>query len=163
MHRPSHLPNAFLLAVVAVSVFAASRITAQPPQVGLRALVSDSAALYTEEQAGEGQAVWSKTCMECHESSDVTGADFRTKWVGQPLFTLYEQIRTTMPDGDPGTLSREEYAATLAYILKLNGLPAGETRLAADSVVLSAITLTLPSASTAQDTVSPVPPDTLLP
>jgi mono/diheme cytochrome c family protein len=122
-------------------------MTAQPPLAGLRPMVVDTPRVYTDSQAGAGQAVWAKTCAECHGSSDLTGADFRTKWSGQPLFTLYEQIRTTMPDGNPGTLSREEYAATLADILlKLNGLPAGDAKLEADSVALSAITLTLPPA-----------------
>ncbi len=147
MHRPSLLPNALLVAVVVSSIFAATRMTAQAPRVGPRAVMADTPRVYTDSQAVQGQTLWTKNCVECHESTDVTGADFRTKWSGQPLFTLYEQIRTTMPDGNPGTLSREEYAATLAYILKLNGLPAGEAKLQADSVALSAITLTLPPAA----------------
>ena len=44
-----------------------------------------------------------------------------------------------------GTLTREQYLSAVAYILKLNGLPAGPTPLASDSVALSAITLDLPS------------------
>jgi S-disulfanyl-L-cysteine oxidoreductase SoxD len=144
------LTAAFLAAVVATSVSAASRITAQEPApaplpaASLARLVLDPPRIYTDSQATAGQAVWAKNCAECHETKDVTGADFRTKWVGQPLFTLYEQIRTTMPDGNPGSLPVEHYAATMAYILKLNGLPAGTSPLESDSAALSAVKLELP-------------------
>ena len=155
MHKHTHLPSAFLLAVVAASVFAGSRMTAQQPGARLAAQnrpivvrdTGDSVAVYSEEQATEGQAVYKKSCAECHELDEFTNSDFKGKWVGRPLFELFEQIRTTIPDGDPGTLPREEYGATVAYILKLNGLPAGTTRLATDSVALSAITFKLPASA----------------
>jgi hypothetical protein len=51
-----------------------------------------------------------------------------------------------MPDGNPGSLPKEEYAAALAYILKLNGLTAGATPLATDSVALAGVKLVLPAA-----------------
>lgn len=155
MSRPRLLPIA-LLAVVAVASFAAGSVTrAQTPAVSAghsrptagRAGWSDTARIYSEEQATAGQATWTKVCAECHESVDVTGPDFKTKWRGQSVFALFEQIRTTMPDGNPGTLSREEYAATVAYILKLNGLPAGEKAMPTDSASLAAFTLDLPAGS----------------
>lgn len=146
MSRTSHLPGAFLLAVVATSVFAATRMTAQQPSRAGAFRAQDSTAVYTDSQATAGQAVWTTACAECHETNDVTGADFRTKWAGQPLFTLYEQIRTTMPDGNPGSLPREEYTAALAYILKLNGLSSGATPLGSDSLSLAPIKLVLPPA-----------------
>ncbi|MFN5582622.1 c-type cytochrome [Gemmatimonas sp.] len=145
MPRTSHFPGAFLLAVVATSVFAATRMTAQQPGGAGPVRAQDSTVVYTDSQATAGQAVWTKACAECHETKDVTGADFRTKWAGQPLFTLYEQIRTTMPDGNPGALPREEYTAALAYILKLNGLVAGARPLGSDSLTLAPIKLVLPA------------------
>jgi mono/diheme cytochrome c family protein len=149
MHRFLHAPSIFFVTVVAASVAAATRTPAQSlhapsRHAAHRVLRADTARLYTEQQATEGQAVFTKSCAECHESKDVNGADFKTKWSGRPVFALFEQIRTTMPDGNPGTLPRDDYVAAVAYILKLNGLPPGETRLASDSAALSAITLTLP-------------------
>ena len=144
-----------LLAGVAVASFTAGTVTraqatrmsvahhSTPPSI----LRLDTAKVYTDSQATAGQAVFVKVCAECHETKDVTGADFRTKWKGQSVFALFEQIRTTMPDGNPGTLSRDEYISTVAYILKLNGLPAGDKALATDSVALSGITLELPPPS----------------
>lgn len=148
MPRLFRNPSLFLLAVVAVSVAAAARSTAQSPLAPGRAVLNDqdTVPVYSDSQATAGQAVWGKACAECHETKDVTGADFRTKWAGQPVFTLFEQIRTTMPDGNPGSLPKDEYAAALAYILKLNGLTAGATPLAADSVALAGVKLVLPAA-----------------
>lgn len=146
MRRPNHLPAAFLLSIVTVSVAAATRMTAQPTGLAVRHAWADTVPVYSDSQATAGQAVWAKTCAECHEAKDVTGADFRTKWVGQPLFTLFEQIRTTMPDGNPGSLPRADYGAALAYILKLNGVPAGPAALSTDSVALAGVKLVLPPA-----------------
>ena len=34
-----------------------------------------------------------------------------------------------MPEGDPGSLSPAQYASVVAYLLQLNGYPAGEAAL----------------------------------
>ena len=146
MNTRHFLPSAFFATVIAASVFGGSRMSAQRPLQARSAtttlrsagrLVVDTAKLYTEAQATDGATVWTNTCAGCHEAKDVTSADFRTKWVGRSLFALYEQIRTTMPD--------EQYLHSVAYILKLNGLPAGEIKLVADSASLSALTFALPA------------------
>ena len=145
----NYVPGAFLATVVAASVFGGSRMSAQDPlanaPLSAAMFVVDSAKLYTETQASEGAKVWTGTCAGCHETKDVTSADFRTKWVGRSLFELYEQIRTTMPDDGPGTLTREQYLHSVVYILKLNGLPAGETPLVSDSATMSMLKFELPT------------------
>ncbi len=152
-----------------VSVAGAFRMAAQPPRstaapvsaaaprVATRAATGistrlhtaaarqDTAGRYTAEQAGTGAVVFTRVCIECHETKDMSSADFRAKWSGRPAFDLFELIRSTMPDGNPGSLSRQEYAASVAYIMKLNGLVPGVTSLPSDSVALAAITLLLPS------------------
>ncbi len=45
----------------------------------------------------------------------------------------------TMPEGSPGSLSSEEYADILAFLLRLNDYPAGEEELPADFAVLENI------------------------
>ncbi len=104
----------------------------------------DSTPLYTEEQATAGAALFGRVCAECHEKTNVTSADFRAKWTGRPILDLYELIRTTMPDSNPGALSRDEYAGALAYILKLNGLPSGATAVMPDSAAMRNATLEFP-------------------
>ena len=108
------------------------------------ALASIDSALYTEEQATSGAVVFAKVCAECHEKADITKPDFRSKWNGRTLFELFELVRTTMPDSNPGGLTREEYAGTMAYILKANGLPAGTTPVMPDSAAMSNAKLSLP-------------------
>jgi mono/diheme cytochrome c family protein len=100
--------------------------------------------LYTEEQATAGAAVFGKICAECHEKKDITNNDFRAKWTARPLWDLYELVRTTMPDSNPGGLSRDEYSNALAYILKLNGVPAGPTAVMPDSTLMKNTKLSLP-------------------
>lgn len=87
---------------------------------------------YTEAQAGRGQAVFRAVCAQCHVASLFAGASFRRSWTGRPAFDLFELIRTRMPDDNPGRLRRQEYADVLAYLFKLNGVPAGAVELPAD-------------------------------
>lgn len=140
-------------AVQHVSTYHGTRVTTPAVSAGRASMTHavthpvtprDSTPLYTEEQATAGEAVFVKVCAECHEKKDVTSADFRSKWHGRALLELYELIRTTMPDSNPGALSRDEYAGTLAYILKLNGVPAGPTAIMPDSIAMKAALLALP-------------------
>lgn len=105
---------------------------------------ADTVPLYTAEQATSGTAIFEKVCVECHEPADYAGNKFREKWNGKPLIDLYDYIRTKMPDDKPESLTREEYADALAYILKENGVPAGPTKIAPDSAAMSAVMLDLP-------------------
>jgi S-disulfanyl-L-cysteine oxidoreductase SoxD len=60
-------------------------------------------------------------------------------WVGLPLVDLFTYLRESMPKSDPGSLSAQEYADVVAYMLRINGLPAGETPLPGDTTVLRKI------------------------
>lgn len=93
--------------------------------------------VYTEEQSGRGNGVFSKVCLECHTQNDMSGADFRLNWNGRTVFDLFDRIRTTMPEAAPGSLTLEEYTDVTSYILKLNGLPAGSTPMPGDSTLVN--------------------------
>jgi mono/diheme cytochrome c family protein len=87
--------------------------------------------VYTANQARRG-ALKSGLCTECHGDGFVdgpaptlVGPDFFYRWEGKSVGDLFDLIRLTMPDNDPGALSREEYADLVAYILALNKFPAG--------------------------------------
>ncbi|MES2523123.1 MAG: cytochrome c [Gemmatimonadota bacterium] len=103
-----------------------------------------AAGIFSDEQAERGNAVFKRGCLECHTSKDMSNADFRLAWNGRTVFELFEIIRTTMPDGAPGTMTREEYADVTAYLLKLNGMPAGATAMPGDST-LSALKIDIPA------------------
>ena len=57
---------------------------------------------------------------------------FRNTWRGRPLGELFAFIRETMPQDAPETLTSEQTADIVAYILSGNRLAAGETPLAED-------------------------------
>lgn len=100
---------------------------------------------YTEEQAGRGAEVFSGVCIECHARKDFSDTEFRGKWRGRTAFDLFDRIRSTMPESNPGSLARASYLDITAYIAKLNGLAAGSTELADDEAALKKQILALPS------------------
>jgi mono/diheme cytochrome c family protein len=78
-------------------------------------------------------------CKNCHTPESHTSAVFTAKWNGKPLSALYEYIRDQMPKNDPGSLSPEEYTDVVAYLLRLNRMPFGQSDLPADSDAMKAI------------------------
>ena len=52
---------------------------------------------------------------------------------------LFDYVRESMPADAPGTLSKEDTAAVLAYILKLNKMPEGKQDLSTDHDQLNRI------------------------
>jgi mono/diheme cytochrome c family protein len=81
--------------------------------------------IYTDEQAKRGQAEFEAICSACHRAEGFASAEFKEHWQWGELFWLYDFIRTRMPYEQGGTLPRQTYIDVLAYILKLNGYPAG--------------------------------------
>jgi S-disulfanyl-L-cysteine oxidoreductase SoxD len=84
---------------------------------------------YTEAQARRGEGVFRKVCGECHETTEYVGPAFQKVWTGQTAFDLFELIRTTMPNDNPGRLKRQEYVDIVAYFFSLNAYPAGKSAL----------------------------------
>jgi mono/diheme cytochrome c family protein len=122
-------------ALVVVGLAAASGSAQTQPDSG-RSVV---AGVYTAGQAAQGETVFKSVCANCHASSQFTGAAFLKPWSGRPLFSLFDQIRSAMPQDNPGGLARAEYLAVITYILKLNGFPSGATELPEDEAELRRI------------------------
>lgn len=97
--------------------------------------------IYTQAQAARGQVLYAKECVSCHRDDlqghgttpSLAGADFIEKWDGQTVGDLFEKIQASMPANHPGTLSREQNATVLAFILRCNEFPPGEVELRTDS------------------------------
>ena len=105
-------------------------------------------AVYTVEQAARGDGLYEEQCVSCHgpirafvpEMAALLGDHtFRSNWRGRPLGDLFGMIIETMPQDAPGTLTPEETASLVAFILQGNRMPAGETELPHDPAVLAAI------------------------
>jgi hypothetical protein len=101
--------------------------------------------VYTLAQAKRG-ALKSGLCVTCHgdefrgdPAPDLAGPDFLIRWDGRTLGDLFDLIRLTMPDDDPGALPREQYADLVAYILAVNKLPIGSTEIGIDPAPLKQI------------------------
>ena len=94
--------------------------------------------VYTLDQAKRG-ALKSGLCVQCHgdgfiggPAPELAGTAFATSWNGRTVGDLFDLIRLTMPDDDPGSLSREVYADLVAYILAVNKFPAGSTEISTE-------------------------------
>jgi mono/diheme cytochrome c family protein len=111
-----------------------------PAQAGGAAAAGPGAgALYTEAQGGRGQAVFTRSCASCHGPGEFGGRLFEMGWSGKPLGDFFGYIRTSMPYDRPGSLSDQEYADLLAYVLQLNRYPTGNRELPPDAGTLSAL------------------------
>jgi mono/diheme cytochrome c family protein len=105
--------------------------------------------VFTDEQAKRGQASYGEECASCHgveltggeQAPPLAGAAFLGTWNGLSVGVLYDRMRQSMPQDDPGSLSRQINADILAFMLKANGFPAGKTELEKDSEVLRQIKL----------------------
>jgi mono/diheme cytochrome c family protein len=121
---------------------------------GVAALAQDAAptrsvwdGVYTQEQAARGQALYNKECAACHgqslsggeEAPPLSGGAFMANWNGLTVGDLFERIRVSMPEGRPGTLSRQQNADVLTYILTGNQFPAGKSELNKETELLKQI------------------------
>jgi len=103
--------------------------------------------VYTQEQAERGHSLYNRNCASCHgdelAGGDVppplAGSGFLANWNGLTVGDLFERIRRSMPQDDPGRLSRQQNADVVAYIFSFNKFPAGKTELAHDTEVLKQI------------------------
>jgi mono/diheme cytochrome c family protein len=106
---------------------------------------STKAGVYTTEQARRGEHVYMSLCVSCHPAATQAGLSFNARWGGRPLSELYDAIRDKMPKNDPGSLTPEECAELIAYVLKLNEVSAGKAPLAGDPGELRKIRIETPS------------------
>lgn len=108
--------------------------------------------VYSEPQAARGAQAYQQNCALCH-GADLAGAfevpNLRGyligRWTGASLGKLYGYIGSAMPLHAPGALSPETYADIVAYMLKVNGLPAGPRELPADAEALQGIVIRGPA------------------
>ena len=103
--------------------------------------------IYTAEQAQRGEPLYQQSCAECHGpdlaggemSPGLVGGEFVWNWNGLSLGDLFERLRVSMPQGVPGSVSRQEKADILAFLLEANDFPAGDTELANRTGMLAGI------------------------
>jgi mono/diheme cytochrome c family protein len=108
--------------------------------------------VYTAEQADQGKVIYEKQCASCHQdtlegkgkNAPLIGDAFLSKWKDQTMADLFMKTNTTMPAASPGSLTPDETARVLAYILQMNKFEPGKKELPTDPDGLAAIQISKP-------------------
>ena len=101
--------------------------------------------VFSAAQAARGERLFESICVNCHEMAEFTAAGAYLDDVeSEPLWETFDFVSSEMPEDDPGSLEPEEYAAVLAYIFSVYGLPSGDAALPVDRDSLRAITIGRP-------------------
>jgi mono/diheme cytochrome c family protein len=104
--------------------------------------------IYTDEQATRGEALYGEHCVRCHGATlqgngegakSLTDATFKSTWNGISMGALFDRVRLSMPQDKPGSLTRQQVADLLAFILRANKFPAGKDELVRQTDLLNAI------------------------
>src|SRR5262245_24858979 len=104
--------------------------------------------VYAPAQAERGKAVYARHCGRCHGDdpantrNPLSGDRFAEHWESRTLADLFHRIRDTMPPGEALTVGEADKLDALAYVLQLNGFPAGRSELTRDADALAAIQIT---------------------
>jgi len=93
---------------------------------------------FTAAQANRGKAVYDDSCANCHGANlddgqfgpPLRGLAFKMHWSTQSPSALFTYIATKMPPSSPGGFTDRSYSDVEAYILRGNGVVAGNTELA---------------------------------
>src|SRR5436853_6520417 len=103
--------------------------------------------VFTEEQAKRGEPLYAQYCASCHGpdlaggemAPGLTGGEFSSNWNDLSLGDLFERIRVSMPQNAPGSLSRQQDADILAFILSKMNMPSGSAELPTQTEALKEI------------------------
>jgi mono/diheme cytochrome c family protein len=106
--------------------------------------LSTKSGVYTAAQADRGEELYMGLCVSCHPVVMHSGQAFTVRWGGHPLSELYEAIKEKMPKNDPGSLTPEESAQLIAYVLRLNDVAAGKKALEPELEKLKSIRIETP-------------------
>lgn len=101
--------------------------------------------VFTEDQAKRGEPLYAEKCSSCHGpdmnggemAPGLTGGEFQANWNDLTLGDLFERMRISMPQNNPGSLSRQQNADILAAILRKGNYPAGKAELPTQTEMLN--------------------------
>lgn len=157
--RPSRTPRLpalaalVTLASIGLALAVAAPADAEPATAGVSAGWSaisaafpasavpplDTAGIFTQAQSVAGKDLYEVECSFCHGPREFAGGIFQRRWLTPPVSGIFAHILNTMPQDAPGSLAPAQVAAIVAYILELNGQPAGPTPLPVEMEKLAQI------------------------
>lgn len=135
-----HVLVTFAWLMVVAGAMIARPVGAQEPSV--------ADGIYTLGQADRGEVLYDEQCVACHGSINQLTPDmaalladhtFRARWEQRSIGELFDLIQVEMPQDNPGSLTDNQVAELLAFILRGNRRPEGEQLLSSDSEVLGTI------------------------
>jgi len=108
--------------------------------------------VYTAAQAARGQKVYADSCASCHgddlsgggQTPPLAGKEFNGDWIDLSVADLFDRTKATMPADKPGSLTADQTADVVAFLLQKATFPAGDAALPADSAPLKAIKFVAP-------------------
>jgi mono/diheme cytochrome c family protein len=114
--------------------------------------VSVWSGVYTAAQNKRGEELHSAVCVMCHgpqlngagqpempPSPAIARASLLRKWSGQTVAALFVYVRHTMPPDAPGTLTDQQTIDSIAHMLAMSDMPAGNRELPPDLKALANI------------------------
>ena len=125
------------------TTFNATRISVSLPAGG-----AALPALYTDAQAQIGYAKFLGNCAMCHgthlegrSGPALTGPNWANAKADYTVGEVFTVVSQQMPATGPGSLEHADYEQIMAFLLKQNGYPAGNTALSFDSASSSKVPL----------------------
>ena|SRR5205809_6654788 len=137
----------FTVAVAALFGIVAFGATGTRGTVSAQQAKTQWDGVYTADQAKRGEGLYSQYCASCHGpdlaggemAPGLTGGEFSSNWNDLSLGDLFERMRVSMPQNSPGSLSRQQDADILAFVLSKSKFPAGTAELPTQTEQLNAI------------------------
>lgn len=117
---------------IAAALLATPRAAARAQHSDGSKLRSTTLGVYTRAQAARGRDLYALQCRSCHTPESHTGAIFDAWWGGRLMSDLFTYVQERMPKNEPGSLSAQESADVVAYLLRMNAMPVGEDELSTD-------------------------------
>ncbi len=119
------------------------KVAAKPPK-----RKAGPPAMYTEAQATAGQIAYAQNCSMCHgplltgqvggyPGPALKGEDFADPSYDFHVSDIFNFVALRMPAATPGSLPKDVNVAIMAYLLRENGYPAGDTALTYDGAMKS--------------------------
>jgi mono/diheme cytochrome c family protein len=107
--------------------------------------------VYSDLQADRGEREYGRTCAHCHglalegdgahEIPTLVSDQFLRRWRGKTVQALFDSLMRSMPADDRGSMTPRMTADMIAYLLRANGAPPGETPLASERDALATVVI----------------------
>ncbi len=104
--------------------------------------------VFTDAQVASGERLYSASCASCHGADlaggemapGLVGGEFTSNWNDLSLKDLLDRMYGSMPQNAPRSLTREQDADILSFVLRKGGFPAGSSPLSSQAADLQDIT-----------------------